>query len=283
MADAMLSSNTNPDLSMNISMDINNLMQIGDTTIPYTMSGSGVVPMLGFDRASGNAQEQRRILAFDAMMQNAGSNIFGDEYLRVKSRAEGLSSTISQALASVPDSTVLLPEDNNLAATLQTVGKMIASRNTLGMSRQIFFVGLGGWDTHADQLTRHPALLSTLSQALNYFSQVTDELALADKVTTFTAADFGRTLTSNGDGSDHGWGGHQLVMGGAVNGGEIYGQMPEIIIEGPQDSGRGRIIPTTSVDQYASTLASWYGLAPGDIVDIFPNLGNFSTPNLGFV
>jgi len=115
------------------------------------------------------------------------------------------------------------------------------------------------------------------------FYRATDYLGLANQVTTFTAADFGRTLTSNGDGSDHGWGGHQLVMGGAVNGNRIYGQMPEYRIEGSADSGRGRIIPTTSVDQFGATLARWYGLSESDLADVFPNLSAFESSNLGFL
>jgi uncharacterized protein (DUF1501 family) len=163
------------------------------------------------------------------------------------------------------------------------VARIIAARQQLGLSRQIFFVALGGWDTHGDQLARHPALLATLSAAMDFFQKATAELAVEDQVTTFTASDFGRTLTSNGDGSDHGWAGNHLVMGGSVNGQRLYGSLPTIEIDGPQDSGRGRLIPTLAVDQMAATLGSWFGLAQSDLDEAFPNLANFTTQNLGFV
>ena len=164
------------------------------------------------------------------------------------------------------------------------VARMIGARQQLGQNRQIFFVGFGGgWDTHSNQLDVHPPLLSALSQSLAAFYSATEQLGVADQVTTFTMSDFGRTLTSNGDGSDHGWGGHQLVLGGSVQGRDIYGTMPVLDIEGPFDAGRGRIIPTTSVDQYGATLGRWFGLSDGDAQSIFPNLRRFNEPDLGFM
>lgn len=283
MADAMVDANRNSRLSMNISMSGRNLFQVGDNTSPYAMSSSGIVPMGGLNRSSRNAQEQRRIEAFDAMMKNSYDNVYANEFAKVKSRSEMLSTFVGDALSSVPSFTTPLPAENRIAQSLSTVAKMISSRSTLNMNRQIFFVGVGGWDTHSDQLSRQQGLLKSLSDALKYFYDLTVEMRLQDQITTFTAADFGRTLGSNGSGSDHGWGGHQLVMGGAVDGKKIFGEMPELVIGGAQDSGRGRLIPTTSIDQYAATLASWYGLSASDIADIFPNLGNFSNVNLGFV
>jgi len=125
-------------------------------------------------------------------------------------------------------------------------------------------------------------LLAQLSAALDAFYSATVELGIADQVTTFTTSDFGRTLTSNGDGTDHGWGSHQMIMGGAVNGGEVYGTFPDLIIGGKDDAGEGRIIPTNSMDQYAATLAGWYGLPAGNFADVFPNLARFDDLDLGF-
>jgi uncharacterized protein (DUF1501 family) len=158
---------------------------------------------------------------------------------------------------------------------------MISARAALGVKRQIFFVGMGDFDTHGDQLRRHVLLLQQLSEGLQAFYSATQELGVENEVTTFTASDFGRTLTSNGDGTDHGWGSHQLVMGGAVNGGNIYGTMPSLSIDSADDIGQGRLIPGIGIDQYAATLASWYGLPGSHFGDVFPNLGNFNALDLG--
>ena len=146
-----------------------------------------------------------------------------------------------------------------------------------------FFIGLGGFDQHDDHLNAHGQLMSQLSPALRAFYDATVELGVQNSVTTFTGSDFGRTLTTNGNGSDHGWGSHHLVIGGAVQGRRIYGQMPNLALNGPDDGGDGRIVPTLSTDQYSATLARWFGAANSDLDLLFPNLGNFSQRNLGFV
>jgi uncharacterized protein (DUF1501 family) len=165
------------------------------------------------------------------------------------------------------------------------VARLIAAREELGLKRQIFFIRAGGgWDTHGTQVTSHANLLTGLNVALDAFYTTTEELGKQDSVTTFTASEFGRSSTSNGDGTDHGWGGHQLVMGGAVNGGEIHGIMPDITPGGADDSDdAGRLIPTQSVDQYGATLAKWMGVADSDLNTIYPNLNKFSTRDLGFM
>jgi uncharacterized protein (DUF1501 family) len=161
------------------------------------------------------------------------------------------------------------------------------------MKRQIFFVQIGGFDTHSAQLTTQGTLLQQLSQAINAFFSATVELGLQDKITLFTMADFGRTLQPSGTGvaqvgSDHGWGNHQLIVGGAVQGGTLYGTYPTLALGGPNDtdggtSPRGRWIPTTSVEQYAATLATWYGLSSADLTAVFPLIGRFASPSLGFL
>ena len=283
MADLLASANQNPQLSMNISLSGRNLLQVGQSTAPYFMSPGGVITINSLDPLSANAQERRRAATYDAVLNNTTGHLFGDEFTKMKRRAIDLAVEIDSALGRINPVTTVFPAENNLGVALRTIANMIAARDELGFSRQIFFVGVGGWDTHANQLTRHPALLTEVSQAMKAFYDATEELQVADKVTTFTASDFGRTLTTNGDGSDHGWGGHQLIMGGAVKGKDIYGEMPDMIIEGPQDSGRGRIIPTTSIDQYSSTLGNWFGLTQNETLDVLPNLANFNTTNLGFM
>jgi uncharacterized protein (DUF1501 family) len=144
-------------------------------------------------------------------------------------------------------------------------------------------VSLDGFDLHNNLVAQHPVLLAAVDEALNSFYQVTVELGIANQVTAFTASDFGRTLTTNGSGSDHGWGGHHFVVGGAVQGGRFYGTAPSVSVNGPDDVGQGRLLPTTSSDQFAATLASWFGVGSGDLATVIPNIGNFSTRNLGFV
>jgi uncharacterized protein (DUF1501 family) len=174
--------------------------------------------------------------------------------------------------------------DNSLAISLQTVARIMGGRSSLGVSRQIFFVQLGGFDTHDNQAPQHARLLTQLGEALEYFDTAMTTAGLNSQVTTFTASDFGRTLTANSDGTDHGWGSHHIVTGGAVNGQDMYGQYPVIGSNQANDMGAGRLIPTTSVEQYAGTLARWFGLSDGQVKQVFPNFSNFgSSPYLGFL
>jgi uncharacterized protein (DUF1501 family) len=163
------------------------------------------------------------------------------------------------------------------------VAKLISVRAALGLSRQVFFCAADGYDTHGDQIAAQASLLDDLSSAMTAFYNATVELAIAPSVTAFTASDFGRTFPGNGGGSDHGWGSHQLIVGGAVQGGNLYGHVPTLVEEGPDDSGEGRWIPTTSVDEYSATLARWFGVGSSDLGTIFPNLSRFNNPNLGFM
>jgi uncharacterized protein (DUF1501 family) len=151
------------------------------------------------------------------------------------------------------------------------------------MHRQVFFVSLGGFDNHNLLMQDHPTLMTRVNDAMAAFYAATVELGIADRVTTFTASDFGRTLSSNADGSDHGWGSHHFVMGGAVNGRQFYGTAPRVSIQSDDQVGQGRLLPTTSVDQFAATLARWFGCNTSELPGILPNVGNFSNTSLGFV
>ncbi len=171
-----------------------------------------------------------------------------------------------------------------LGAQLRQVAKIIQLRAQTGMRRQIFFCSLSGFDTHARQNWTHWDLLRQLGEGMAAFYRATEDLGLADRVTTFTESEFGRTLQPSGSGSDHGWGNHFFVMGGAVNGGDLYGTFPDLALGGPDDANsRGVLIPTTSLDQYGATLASWFGVEPAGLDTVFPNLRNFSGPALGFL
>ena len=236
---------------------------------------------------------QQRIRLHDPDGQrHEARDVHADEVAEVGERghARGLVNVAraGTSLAPAPALATVFP-NTNLGNQLKMAARLIAASSSLNLKRQVFFVQIGGWDTHAAQLNNtdpvvgsHAGLLQQVSQGLNAFYNATVELGAANQVTTFTASDFGRTYRSNGDGSDHGWGNHQMIVGGAVKGGDIYGKMPNLTIGGPDDTAQGRWIPTTSVDEYAGTLASWFGVSATDLPIVLPNIGRFAKPNLGF-
>lgn len=194
------------------------------------------------------------------------------------------SQLLNQALSNAAPLQTQFPS-TSLGKQLQQVAKIIAARGALGARRQIFFCSLGGFDTHNNQLPTQASLLAQLGQAMRAFYAATVELGVATSVTTFTLSDFGRTLKpAAGGGTDHAWGSHHFIMGGAVRGGDFYGRYPTLTIGGPDDaSNEGRWIPNVAVDQYGATLALWFGLPPSELTSVFPNIGRFATPNLGFL
>jgi uncharacterized protein (DUF1501 family) len=218
------------------------------------------------------------------MQPDPSTHIFEGEYNRVTKRSIDSESVYSAAVNAVTLNTSFAQNNNTsgIAAQLRIVARTIAARQALGVNRQVFFVTMGGYDHHDNLMGGHNTLLSQLDFAMDAFYQATVEMGIADKVTLFTASDFGRTLSSNGDGSDHGWGGHHFVLGNAVRGGRHYGVAPEISTTAPTQVGQGRLLPTLSVDQYGATLSSWFGAGSGELAALFPNIGNFSGTNLGF-
>ena len=203
----------------------------------------------------------------------------------ITNNAYSYATTLSNAVQSVSPLKTVFPANNSLASQLKQIAQIIQVRAALGVSRQIFFASVGNFDTHADQLVLQSALLASVSPALNAFYLATQELGVQNNVTTFTMSDFSRTFQPNSNtGSDHAWGSHHIVLGGAVNGGQIYGKFPTLALNGPDDSGsNGRWVPTTSTVQYAATLAQWFGVSVAQLPSVFPNIGAFSTNNLGFV
>ncbi len=275
MADLLISLNGTAQISMSISLAGTNTFQVGNTVFEYQMSPNGVTSLNGY---SGSTKT-----ALDSIISLPHQNLFEDEFAKITRRSLDNAALLSTALAGV-NITTFFPTNNYLADQLKMIAKMIAARDTLGMSRQIFFCSVGGYDTHGDQLTAHANLLNELNAALASFYQATVDLGVADKVTTFTASDFGRTFpVNNGNGSDHGWGSPQLVLGGEVRGGDLYGHMQALVVDGPDDTDEGRWIPTTSVDEYSATLAKWFGVMPTDMATVFPNLNRFAHPDLGFM
>jgi uncharacterized protein (DUF1501 family) len=217
---------------------------------------------------------------------------YDSELVLVKAASDTTTSALQtrDTLASAPVQNFANIPDTTLGYQLEQVARLIALRDSLGMKRQIFFCQLGGFDSHASQRTNgsQDGLLLQASQAMKAFYDTTVQLGIANNVTTFTLSDFGRTFQPSGSGaavgSDHGWGNHHLVMGGAVRGQYFYGTFPTLALGGPDDTDtRGRWIPSTSVEQYAATLATWYGLSSADLPYAFPLIGRFSTPNLGFL
>jgi len=192
---------------------------------------------------------------------------------------------LTQALSATTPLATVFPANNPLATQLQQIAQLMQVRGSFNVNRQIFFAGVGNFDTHANQLGQQSLLLSQFSSALLAFYEATEELGIAGQVTTFTMSDFSRAFEPNANnGCDHGWGGHHLVVGGAVRGAKLYGTYPTLALGGPDDSGStGRWIPSTASVQYAATLASWFGATPAQLTSIFPNLGSFSTGNLGFI
>ena len=203
------------------------------------------------------------------------------EYANRIRGAETNNRTIAVALESIDESAVAYPEQNRLSGQLKMVANLIQTQAMLGHDRQVFFVGLGGFDTHDNQVDLLPGLVNSIGDALLAFQNDLTLRGVSQNVVTFTQSDFGRTLTSNGDGTDHGWGGHQLVMGDAVRGGNIIGALPDFALGSDDDIGGGRIIPTIAVDQYGADLASWFGLTPQEVNEVFPNLANLGRQPLG--
>lgn len=293
MGDLALSSNGNS-LFTCISVTGNAVFLSGDSALQYQVSTNGAVSINGVkNRVYGSSAVQS---ALATLVQQPRSHALESSYTAVAARAVGAESQITNALAGVSLATPFT-SSNSLASQLKMVARLIAARTALGNKRQVFFVSLSGFDLHDNLIAQHPGLLDKVSDALTSFYNATVELGVADKVTAFTASDFGRTLTSNGDGSDHGWGSHHFMVGGAVKGQAFYGTPPPISVGNTAAAddqwhvGQGRLLPSTSVDQYAATLATWFGVEASELGGILPNLRHFGAAagrsdypaNLGFM
>ncbi len=283
MADLLRTLNNANAISMSISVNGSNVFEVGNVVSQYGVSTYGSIGLSGF-----NGNTDPAYVAYNNIVNLPRTNLFERAFSAVTRRAIDNNDLVSSALSAAAPLATQFPANSYLASQLQMVAQLIQVRAALGMRRQIYFVSTGGFDTHDHELTDQPQLLSDVSTSLSAFYNATVELGVQNSVTTFTASDFGRTFTTNGAGSDHGWGGHHMVMGGDVRGGNVYGRFPVLSIDGPDDTGYGRWIPSTSVDEYGATLAKWFGVNPsltpgGEMLTVFPNLGRFATPDLGFM
>ena len=278
-ADLLRSLNATSRVSLSISINGSNVLQIGRNVVQYQMSPGGTIALDGY-QASGGDQIST---ALRAIFSQSRGNMLDAAWNTKMSGAIETEQALAGALNAAPPLTTVFP-DTYFAQQLKMTARLIGISNLLGIKRQIFFTALGGFDTHGDQNVDHPVLLRNLSKGLDAFYKATVELGAASKVTTFTSSDFGRTLANNEQGTDHAWGNHHFIMGGAVKGGECYGKYPTVQLGGPDDSGdQGRWIPTTAVDQYAATLAKWFGVSATDIPLVVPNIGRFVSRDLGFM
>ncbi|MFT3777262.1 MAG: DUF1501 domain-containing protein [Ottowia sp.] len=289
LGDLALSSNGGQSLFTCMSVTGNAVFLSGDQALAYQIGTGGAVAIQGVASSSGMYGAAACREALRTLITQGRDHLLENELNRITSRSLDSHAALAGALAgSAGQFDAALPDAvgdraRTLNQQLKMVARLIAARGQLGLKRQVFLVSLGGFDTHDNLLARHPVLLTDLGAALAGFQQAIDTLGVGAQVTTFTASDFGRTMTSNGGGSDHGWGSHHLVLGGAVRGGAYYGQAPEALLGGPEDVGQGRLLPGTAVDQYAATLARWFGVSEGEMALVAPNIGNFGERSLGFL
>ena len=280
MGDQFLSANGNATFTCT-NVSGNAVFMSGQQAVQYQVSPSGAVAINGVTKPLYGSQACADALR-SLITATDRSHWMEQELNRVVSRSVSAQSIVSGALGSLPPLATTFDSTNSLATQLQLVARMIAARGSLGVSRQVFFVSLGGFDMHDLLVAQHPSQLALIDDALGSFYQATVELGVANQVTAFTASDFGRTLTSNGDGSDHGWGSHHFVVGGAVKGGRFWGTLPSVSVTADDQVGQGRLLPTSAVDQLAATLATWLGVGANELPLVLPQIGNYTQRDLGF-
>ena len=289
LADLLQTQQPAPQISLCTSLAGSNTFEVGNVVQQYSVSTTGALTLP--TSVSGN-----RLQAVKDLLAVPDVNLQRTAYADVVAHAIATGDLLNTAIAPTAAAnywTAPFPTNNaknSLGDQLKMAARMIQARATLGMQRQIFFVSVGGYDTHTGQVTAadtatgaHANLLGEVSKSLFAFQRAMEQIGIPNSVTAFTASDFGRTFPTNGQGSDHGWGSHHLICGGAVRGRRTYGRFPTLAINGPDDTSTGRWIPTTSVDEYSATLARWFGVSNTDIGTIFPNLGRFVTQGLDFM
>ena len=276
MADIVSPQNTNQRISMSISTSGANEFQAGIATDSFTINPSETpTPSL-----NNSLQEDEELsAAINQIYGNTSfSNLFRRTYTKLFNDSISANAEFISALKSGQAITTQFAADS-FSQQLRVIARTIAANQILGVKRQTFFVTYGGWDHHDEVINNMSVMLKPLNDGLTSFQKTMQELGLENNVTTFTTSDFARTLSSNGRGSDHGWGGNAMIMGGAVKGGTVYGTYPSLALNNPLDTGRGVLMPTTSLDQYFAELALWFGVSKGVLQDILPNVGRFYDPS----
>ena len=285
MADLTDAMNSNNSISMSITLNGQNAFQVGSSpkVAQYAVSSTGAITVSGSASPVGTGFQNIRTKAQNDLLAAQNQNLFETAFAGLTSNAISDSALVSSIFAGAVPFTTAFPT-TSLGQQLRTIARLIAAAPRLGLKRQVFFARIGGFDLHDAQVNAgntatgaHANIFADISRSLSSFYNATVELGAAEQVTTFTASDFGRTFNTNGDGSDHGWGSHHFIVGGAVKGGDIYGRMPNLTRSGPDDSGsRGNWIPTTSVDEYSATLATWFGVSPTNLSTVLPNIRRFT-------
>jgi len=278
VADMLRALNGTAQISMSMSLAGTNTFQVGNLVSQFQIQPGGTPGLANYTTDPTDPQSN----ALRALLAASYGNLFQSGYRDVFQHAISNDLLLQSVFASLPPLQTQFPQ-TDLGVQLQTVAQLIEARTQLSQQRQVFFVATGGFDTHGGQLPAQIQLLQEVNDALSAFYAATVEMQVQNGVTAFTASDFGRTFLSNGDGSDHGWGSHHLIVGGAVQGGRLFGRVPTLAIDGPDDTGDGRWIPSTSVDEYSATLAKWFGVSATDMPTVFPNLSRFNHPDLGFM
>ena len=287
MADILASQNNNQNISMSLSLGGTNIFQAGQNTTEFAIqsSGNGSRGIHVFE--SQTAYDQLIREGVDSLLNQQYQDIFKQTYRNKVREAQDQHLEFSSAIAAVPPFVTQF-SDIPMSRNMEMIAKTIAARSTLDMSRQTFFLNFGGWDHHDEVLNNQQAMLAVGGAALGEFQTAMEELGVADCVTTFTISDFARTLTSNGNGTDHAWGGNAMVMGSAVNGGTIYGEYPSLALGSSQEASMGILIPGLSTDEYFAELAQWMGVGDTDMPYLLPNLSRFynlgsGQPPIGFM
>jgi len=278
MADILQAGNSNQNISMNISLSGTNIFQVGNSSTEYAIRASAG-GSVGINVLEGSSSLDQALKGgAESLLAQQYQDIFKSTFTNKINSSQANHEEFSAAISQAP----LLNSsfsDNGVSANMELIAKTIAVRDTLNVTRQTFFITFGGWDHHDGVLDNQTAMLSVVSKALSEFQAAMEELGVADCVTTFTASDFGRTLTSNGNGSDHAWGGNVMVMGDSVNGGQIFGEYPSLLLNGNNDIGGAILLPSISTDEYFAELSKWFGVQNGDLNYVLPNIGNFYDPN----
>ncbi len=280
MADLLKDVYPNQEISMNISLSGRNVFQAGNSVLEYSISNSdtgnvGIETIEPYNGRSGLINELRDN-AIKSMMEDVHGNVFKETFAKMTTATLDTQERFAKALAGVnPFQTTF--SEHYLSQNMRMIAKTIAAGESLNMKRQTFFTTIGGWDHHDEVINSQEYLLNVVNNAIFEFYQTLEELGMKDQVTLFTISDFARTLTSNGNGSDHAWGGNMMVAGGAVNGKSVYGSYPNLNLEGNDliMSQRGNLIPTTSADEVFAELALWFGVNKNDLSMVLPNIGNF--------